>query len=313
MPSRISWTNLLPGLVAIAVIVALAVGALVFGGVARTRGDTIRLYVLTSQAQGVMRGTEVWLVGQKIGTVDRIEFRPATVDTAQRVVLVLTVNADDIGLIRHDSDAQIRTGGTVIGPAVVYLAAGTAGSPAAKPGDTLAARPASDLVVARAKLSSVAADLGPIMADVKTVLGQIRGRRGSTALVNYSDGEVERIGAQVSRLSTRMSFADIKSGDAMTHARNALARVDSIRELLASPTTSFGRFRRDSTLRGSIANVRVELSHVREKLASTDGTLGRLSGDSAITRALANAQQEMTLLLEDVKRRPTKYIHFSLP
>src|SRR5687767_4834089 len=168
MPSRISWTNLLPGLAALAVIVALAAGALVFGGVGRTRGDTIRLYVLTNQAQGVMRGTEVWLVGQKIGTVDRIEFRPITVDTAERVVLVLTVNADDVGLIRHDSDAQIRTGGTVIGPAVVYLTAGTAGSPAAKPGDTLAARPASDLDVARAKLGSIAADLGPIMADVKT-------------------------------------------------------------------------------------------------------------------------------------------------
>lgn len=310
MPTRNSWTNLLPGLAALAVIVALAAGALVFGGVGRTRGDTMRLYVLTNQAQGVMRGTEVWLVGQKIGTVDRVDFRAVSVDTAQRIVLVLTVNADDVGLVRHDSYAQIRTGGTIIGPAVVYLTAGTAASPAAKPGDTLASRPASDLAVARAKLGAATANFGPLMADVKTVLGQIRGRRGSTALVNYSDGEVERIGAQVSRLSTRMSFSDVKAGDAMTHARNALARVDSIRSLLASETTSFGRFRRDSTLRGSIANVREELSHVRGKLASTEGTLGRLAGDSAVTQALANAQREMTLLFDDIKRRPSKYINF---
>jgi len=316
MPPRTSWSNLLPGLIALAALVSIAVGVIVFGGVGQMRGETTRLYVLTNQAQGVIGGTEVWLVGQKIGQVDRVDFSPPSTDTSTRVVLVLTVRAKDIGQIRRDSEVQIRTGGSVIGPVIVALTAGTPNSPAAREGDTLRAHAQSDMVLAGAKMGGATKELGPLMADVRAVLAQARVRSGAVrgSMTEEHNGDVAQLRGNVSRLRDLFggtsAAVEEKSGDMMTHAKMALARVDSIRALVNSPSTSLGRFRRDTALGATVASMRDQLAHVRAQLESTDGNFARLKQDSAMTRALAEAQREMKLLFDDIRRRPSRYIAF---
>ena len=317
MPPRTSWSNLLPGLIALAVLVSIAVGVIVFGGVGQVRGKTTRLYVLTNQAQGVIGGTEVWLVGQKIGQVDRVDFSPPSSDTATRVVLVLTVKAKDIGHIRRDSDVQIRTGGSVIGPVIVALTAGTPNSPAAREGDTLRAHAQSDMVQAGAKLGGATKEIGPLMADVRTVLAQARIRSGAVrgSMTEEHNGDVAQLRGNVSRLRDLFgggstASTDEKSSEMMTRAKMALARVDSIRTLVSSPSTSLGRFRRDTALAATVATVRDQLAHVREQLESVDGNIGRRKKDDAMTRAVAEAQREMKLLFDDIRKRPSRYIAF---
>jgi hypothetical protein len=89
-----------------------------------------------------------------------------------------------------------------------------------------------------------------------------------------------------------------------------MARADSVRALLASDRTSFGRFRRDSTLLREVADIRNEIDIVRARMASPDGTLGRLRADSAVFDALAGVQREMAALFADIRRRPLRYIRF---
>jgi ABC-type transporter Mla subunit MlaD len=312
MPPRTSWSNLLPGLIALAVVVSIAIGVVVFGGVGKERGDTVRLYVLTNAAQGVMGGTEVWLVGQKIGTVDRIDFRSPEADTSMRVVLALTVRREDASQIRHDSHAQIRMGGSVIGPAVVYLTAGTPSSPAIASGDTLRAQRQADAVGSGAKLmASASQELGPLMADARTVMALARRRTQAAqgSFIEEHNGEVAELRSNFTRLRDLLSGAG-GSRSVMVGARSALARADSIRSLLNSPKTSLGRFRRDSTLGETVARVRDELARVRAQLASVEGSAGRFTRDSAMTRSIAEAQRELTLLMDDFRRRPRRYLAF---
>jgi hypothetical protein len=311
MQPRTSWSTLLPGLIALAVIVAIAVGVIVLGGVGRVRGDTIRLYVVTDQAQGVIGGTDVWLVGQRIGTVDGVDFRPPT-DDSGRVVLKLSIRKKDAGQVRHDSRISIRTGGNIIGPAVVWMTAGTPGALPAKEGDTLRALPQRDVEVATAKLGAVSGTLPLILADVRTIMGHFRNRRGAIgqALADNGDGEVARFRFEFARLRSGTFGSALLPTAAMDRARVALARVDSIRAFIASPTTSFGRFRRDASLQATIADIRDEVAVIRARMDSSEGSLPRWSRDSSIARALANAQRELTLLSDDIRRRPSRYIHF---
>jgi hypothetical protein len=316
MPPRTSWSNLLPGLIALVILVSIAIGVIVFGGVGETRGETMRLYVLTNQAQGVIGGTEVWLVGQKVGQVDRVEFSPPVTDTGARVILVLKVKASDVGQIRHDSHAQIRTGGTVIGPVIVSIESGSPTSPAARDGDTLRAQSQSDMVLVTAKVGGVTRELGPMMTDLRTVLAQARNRsvtvRGS--LTEQHDGEVAQLRGNVAQLRSNFSRllagGATKSGGVMTRARIALARADSIRDLVNSPSSSFGRFRRDSALGTTVASMRDQLATLKVQLESVDGNMGRFKKDDAMTRAVAEAQREMALLFDDIRRRPSRYIAF---
>jgi len=316
VPPRTSWRDLLPGLLALAVVVSSAIGIMMFAGIGRLRGKTIHIFLVTNQARGVIPGTEVWLEGQKVGVVDRIDFRAPSADTGSRVVIVMSVRVKDAGQIRRDSPAQVRIGGSIVGPVVVYIDAGNPRSPAARHGDTLRGPAQSDLQLAGVKANVAMDQIGPLIADAKTVIAHARNPNGTigAAMAERGGGEVARLRAQMTRLREHMfrgggGGAKSRAGIA-THARSALARVDSIRGLLKSPSSSFGRFRRDSTLGATVADVRDELARLRSRFAESEGTLGRLGTDSAVTRAIADAQREMALLFDDIRRRPSRYIVF---
>lgn len=316
MAPRISWSKLLPGLLAITVLVLTTVGVLMFAGIGRIRGEKMRLYVLTNQARGVMPGTEVWIAGQKVGLVDAIAFRPPSNDSLGRLVIAISVKAMDAGQIRKDSRAQVRAGANIIGPVVVYVSSGSPGSPPIQEGDTIRGRAQSDLEMAGVKLTAATEELGPIVTDTRTVLGHVRSPNGTVgAVLTEGVGSgVARLRAQVGRLRARMGntggSARTGMSSVMDHARIAMARADSIRTLVASTNSSFGRFRRDSTLGTTVASVRDELTRLRAQLAENEGTLGRVASDSAIARSIADAQREMTLLFADIRRRPMHYLYF---
>ena len=90
-----------------------------------------------------------------------------------------------------------------------------------------------------------------------------------------------------------------------------MARVDSVRALLASKRSSLGRFRRDSTLLTEVDDIRNELTLVRASLDESRGTVGRAMHDSALTNNLGEAQQQMSLLFADIKKHPLRYLSVS--
>jgi len=321
MPSRISWSELVPGIIALTVLTSTVIVVLTYTGVGRIKGDTVRLHMVTTQARGVIPGTEVWVSGQKVGKVAEIGFRaPAPEgDTAGSVVMTLRVRERDAPLIRHNSRVQVRSGTNVIGPVVVYIQGGTPDSPPVTPGDTIQARTQSDLGAAVAQLSDLTAEVTPLMADARTVMARLDDPSGtigafSRASASSGRGSGGGLPGQMTRLRARLSAFGNRAGpgpaDVLPHARRALARVDSIRALLALPGSSFGRFRRDSTLRDAIGGVVEELSTVRALLDEQSGSLARFRSDSALMNSVAAARREMALLFEDVSKHPLRYLHF---
>jgi len=99
-------------------------------------------------------------------------------------------------------------------------------------------------------------------------------------------------------------------GALVARAKTAAAQADSLRTLVASNQGSLGRFRRDSTLLRSVAEVRDELSITSRLLASKSGTLGRFAQDSIIAVQMAETSKQMTELFNDMKRRPFRYLAF---
>jgi hypothetical protein len=135
--------------------------------------------------------------------------------------------------------------------------------------------------------------------------------------IEHGGVELTRVRAGAANLASRaqspngtVGLALAKDSPLMLRARQAMARADSIRELLANNRGSYGRFKRDSTLLRQVADVRREIDVVRDRLASPNGTLGRFGADSAIFVALNGARHEMTLIMADIRRQPLRYIHF---
>jgi phospholipid/cholesterol/gamma-HCH transport system substrate-binding protein len=316
MARRLSWSDVRGGLIAVVVIAIVALAILKFLRVGALHGDTFRLYALVGEARGVTKGSEVWLNGQKIGKIIDIRFLPATADTARRIQIEMEVLEQYRDAMRNDALAQIRSGGSVIGPPVVYLSAGTPHAAPLRPKDTVRTRPQADVEGATGQFATATKEFPAIIGNVKVLATQLEGTEGTVgAFLNGPGfGDLGTAQRRASRLMARLSgggtAGSVMRGGLSTRARRVMARSDSVRALLASPNTSLGRFRRDSTLAAEVADIRNELSLVQANLAAGRGTAGRAVSDSALGNALAEAQREMTLLFADLKKHPLRYMSF---
>lgn len=318
MPRKLTWRSLVPGLLTIAAIVVLAVVVMTFARVGVLHGSTERVYSRMFEARGVMKGTPVWLAGQKVGQVAGVEFLPPSTDTTAHVIVVMDVLDDYLPLIHTDARAQIRSGGTLIGAPVVYISPSTATARPIAPGDTIASTAQGDPETVASQFAGASRDFPAIINNVKQLANELQSVRGTTgAFLNEEGLEMDVARRRGERLVNRAlrgegTVARVMSGsaDAAARARVALARTDSIRVLLASRETSLGRFRRDSTLARSVASVRDEVSIVRALLDEPRGTAGRALRDSALVQELTGAQRELSVLLADLRAHPLRYVHF---
>lgn len=322
-PPRARWSNLVVGIGCVAALAFGALAVLRYARVGALRGDTVRLYARTGLARGVFPGTDVWLEGRKIGVVASVRFRPPSTDTLERLLVELDILGKDVGQIRRDSWAQIRPGGTLIGTPVIWVRAGSIAAAPLSDGDTLSMRPQGDTEDVMSKVAVATAELPKIMANVQGIMSSLDSARGSAGAVLGDEGGMERIalvGGRAAGLVTRATSGSGTTGlflrrgrrDLVGRARAAMAGVDSLRALLATPGTSVGRFRRDSTLARSIGDLRNEVSIVRALLAEPRGTAGRVLGDSAVFDQLGRAQRELGVLMQDVKKRPLRYLSVTL-
>lgn len=318
MARRLSWSDVRGGLLATAAIAVVVFGVLRYARVGALHGDTFPLYALVGEARELSAGSEVWLSGQKVGKINRIEFIIPTVhrDTAERLLIEMEIEEKYRGAMRRDAVAQIRAGGSVIGSPVVYLSPGTSKALVIRSNDTVRARSQADFEGAASQFGYASRDFAPIISSVRDVAAQLGGTKGTVgAFLNTpGGGELTRARLNATRLGNRLSgngtIGLVMRGGLSARAGRVMARVDSVRALLASSTTSLGRFRRDSTLASEVADIRNELTLVQALLHEPRGTVGRAMTDSALTNALADAQRQMGLLFADIKKHPLRYLSF---
>jgi ABC-type transporter Mla subunit MlaD len=298
-------------------IAAFTFAVLIYARVGRLPGDKYRLYILTDAARGVIKGTEVWLAGQKVGLVTEIRFAPPGRDTLARLAIELELLEEVQDLIREDSFGQIRSGGSLIGAPVVYITPGTASHPMLTDGDTVEAKPQVDTEGLTSAVALAGRDLPIVIREAKQVRDDMR--RATSRLSELQDNggvSLSVVGSRAAGITQRATrgggTASLlqRDGKVMARVSSAMRSADTIRALLASESTSYGRFKRDSSLVRQIASVRDEMSILRGLLDQSRGTAGRVANDKAVTDALASVEKELGRTIEDIKRDPLRYVRF---
>jgi phospholipid/cholesterol/gamma-HCH transport system substrate-binding protein len=299
------WQELRIGLILATVVIVGAVFILVFGRVGVMHGKKITVFATTDAARGVIRGTEVWLDGQKVGTVKGITFRPPSAPPSERLVLVLEVLASAQTRIRQDTRIQIR--------------GGTAKARGIADGDTIHAGEQTDLESMASDASLASRELPAIMSNVKLLVAQLHTAEGTLGAFGVDRGgpQMERVRAKTSNLMNRLGGTrgtigrGFEGSDALrAQAQQTIARADSIRALVTSNEHSLGRFRRDSTLMREVGRIRDELRDIERRAESPMGTIGRMRSDSAIARNVHRDLVAFDSLFLDLKKHPLRYIAF---
>jgi phospholipid/cholesterol/gamma-HCH transport system substrate-binding protein len=315
---RVRWSQLRLGIASFIGVIVIAGLILTYARVGSLHGKTFTLYVKTTEARGVIRGTEVWLNGQRVGVVKGVGFRPTAEPQRDRVVVQLAVLERAREQIRRDSRTQIRSGGSLISSPVIYVHTGTVRTPAVTEGDTLRSEGSADLESATAKAAEAAREFPIITENIKTMSAQLTKADGPIgAFRNEAMPRVREVRTRGSRVLERLSASEGTIGaafggsrDITDRARHALAGVDSLRTFLTSDRTSFGRFRRDTTLKRHVASLRDEVATIRALAGNPDGTLGRFRTDSAYRQSLNAAFLQLDSLFADLRKHPLRYIAF---
>jgi len=319
MAHGLRWLDLKIGLISASIILVVGLLILVFGNVGAVHGRKFTLYVTTDEARGVIRGTEVWLDGQLVGTVKDVAFRPPTVNPKDRLVLMLSMLDDARPHIRMDTRVQIRAGTTIIGDQVVYMSSGTSRQRGIKDGDTIRAGEQQDLESVSSDVALATREFPGIIENVKLLSAQLRSTQSVIGAfgVDMRGPQLQRLRARSEHLMTRLSGGSGTipmlfgpSDELRGRASRAMAAADSIRTLVSSDRHSLGRFRRDSTLTQEIQETRDELERVQALASSPNGTIGRLRADSAIAVAIHRDVASLDSLFADIKKHPLRYIAF---
>jgi hypothetical protein len=319
MPRIQNWRSLLPGIIAIAVIVIGVMAVLSFARVGALHGSTIRVYSSMAEARGVMKGTPVWLEGQPIGQVLRVEFLPPSSDSNSNVLVVMDLLKRNAKFVRRDAVAQITSGGTLIGAPVVYLGTSGSNAPLIADGDTLHSVPQGDPEGVASRIAVASRDFPAIIANVKDLRSQLSSVRGTTgALLNDDELRVDLVRSRGTRLADRALHGngtigrvlDGGAARATTRAQHALAEADSLRAFVTSNQSVVGRFRRDTSLMRTITSLRNEVSLAKAMLDEPRGTAGRVLHDSAMTRQLTAAEKELADIIADLRAHPMRYVAF---
>jgi phospholipid/cholesterol/gamma-HCH transport system substrate-binding protein len=319
MAQRARWRELHVGIVAAVGVAAAALAVLLFARVGALRGDTFRLFVQAGSARGLMKGSEVWMGGKRVGRVSDIRFLPPRGRDQDALLIEMDVLERHRQAIRRDSRAEVRAGARLIAAPVVAISPGTPRAAIITEGDTIRAAAQADVEGTLSRFGDITREFPPVIADVKRVSEQLRSSRGTIGAFGSEGGAVElaAVRARGGRLASRFSqgggtlgrlFSD--RGSLVARAQAVLARADSVQQLVGSDAAAVGRFRRDSTLRAVVGDIHNELSIVRAMLDDARGTAGRLSHDRAIVESLMEAEREMGAIMADIRRRPFRYLSF---
>jgi phospholipid/cholesterol/gamma-HCH transport system substrate-binding protein len=319
MPRLQNWRSLLPGIIAIAAIVLGVMVVLSFARVGALHGSTIRVYSSMAEARGVMKGTPVWLEGQPVGQVLRVEFLPPSSDSNSNVLVVMDLLKRNAKYIRRDAVAQITSGGTLIGAPVVYLSSTGSNASLVADGDTLHSKPQGDPEGVASRIALASRDFPAIIANVKDLRAQLGSVEGTTgALLNDDKLRIDLTRSRGTTLADRTlhgngTIGRVLNGGATratARAQHALAEADSLRTLVTSNASAVGRFRRDTSLLRTITSLRNEVSLAKAMLDEPRGTAGRVLHDSAVTLQLTAAEKELAALIADLRAHPMRYVAF---
>lgn len=316
MPRKIHWTELRVGLIAAAALAVLVLVIMLFARVGALHGKKATIFVVTSDATGVLKGTEVWLSGQKIGLVRDVRFRSSSADTSERLIIESEILADRLAPIRRDSRSHIGPGSSLIGVPVVFITAGSIRQPGLKDGDTIHAALVKKVLEIGDEMGAAGTAASSLAVEVKGLVARMSDPRGSVGAMR-SRG-MPALTSATGRMSSLMNKATKGNGSIGLAMRGnlggrisqAMAGADSIMTLASSGRGSVGRFRRDSTLVPTIKGMMAQLDSLRALASNPVGTIGRAHGDSTLIREMARSRASLDSLMKDIKSHPLRYIAF---
>lgn len=261
-------------------------------------GRTNTYYVYYDNASGLQNAAAVAIRGVKVGQVSNIAIAE---DEPSKVAVTLAVSKDYA--IPADTKAKIYSAGLMGGQAI-ELILGTS---------TEVLEPESKItpLVEPGMVDMLTSEFGDIKEKLMGMVDNINVTLNSlNGLVDSNNANISAAIANLNGILADLEQSNIVSNiDSFTGTLKSNGeKIDSIVENVGNLTASLDEQQIGTKLSQSVE----QLNSLLAKFNESDGTVGSLLNDKALYANLAEASNNLSLLLEDLKEHPKRYVHFSL-
>jgi phospholipid/cholesterol/gamma-HCH transport system substrate-binding protein len=279
---ELKWSDLKTGIFFVLGLGFAAYLGLVIGKNTSMFTGVTTISILTKNVNGLAENNFVSISGKRIGTVSKLNF--TTKHDSLYVIADLKLRNEFASLVTKDSKAVIRSLG-ILGDKYVDITTGT--GPSVKDGDFIRLENEEGL----AGLTSSASET---ITKLNTLLDNLNKGKGPAGRL-ISD---EKMGNELN--------------ETIANLRKTSAELSKVSADLSKGNGLLPRLMKDKALADNTAQTLENLKSTTAKLNSNEGTLGKLSSDPALYDNLNRTMTSLDSLLTDLKRKPGRYVKFSL-
>lgn len=252
-----------------------------------------KYYVKFSNIGEIVNTSPVFINGYKVGHVSNVAY---DFQKPNEIIVEMTLNSSM--QIPEGSMALINN--KLLGSSTISLALGNS-TTFMTPGDTIEGRmnggamdEASEMLP---KISAMLPKLDSILVSLNNTL--------ANPAINSSVNNIEDLTAELN--TTAKLLNNVLANDIPVAADKLVAIEDDLLKM-SSQLSEVDYNKLISSLEASLNNIQ----EITAALNNGEGTAGMLLKDSALYNKLNNTTEAATLLLQDLKENPKRYVHFSL-
>ena len=283
-------------LVAVLSAIIIYVGIIFLKGL-KLFNDEVSYFVEITDVQGMPTASDVRANGLKVGTVKAIAFNA----DKQNLTVEITINPN----FQIPKGTSVYMTKEMLGSAMMNLKLGPDPTAILHPGDTIKGDPMVDLMSAAGNMLPQVEALLPKVDSILTAMNTLSNDPSiATSLHN-----MEAVSADL-----RVTTKEI-NGLLEKDVPQLMAKTNNICNHLETTTNTLNQIdmlgmaqKADATLN----NVQDMTFRINTAMNSKDNSLGMLMNDNSIALHLDSTMLNSSLLLEDFRLHPKRYVHFSL-
>ena len=252
-----------------------------------------KYYVKFSNIGEIVNTSPVFINGYKVGHVSNVIYNFARPDEVY-VEMLLDSQLD----MPEGSVALINT--KMLGSSTISLALGNSAT-MLQPGDTIEGRmntgamdEAGEMIP---KITAMLPKLDSILVSLNNTL--------ANPAINKSVNNIETLTAELNTTATLLN--SVLKND-IPVATGKLVEIEDDLLKMSAQLSEVDYNKLIGSLEASLTNIQ----NITTALNNGEGTAGLLLKDDALYNKLNNTTEAATLLLEDLKKNPKRYVHFSV-
>ena len=313
------------GVVVVAALAMLIYGLNFLKGI-NIFSHTKKLYAVYDHVEGLLPSSPVLVNGFHIGQVEELKLEP---NASGKVLISMIITNNDIQ-IPKSSVARITSdffGNKAIQIEIAKdtLTGRLLDASIVKDKDTLAAANETTLKdQVSAQVLPLKNKAEELMSTIDSTMGIIRGVFNKRTQNNLTQS-IESINISLKHFETLSANMDELVATQKQRIGDIFVKIDEISTDLAKNSKQLGNAINNianitdslskSKLKDAVSNADSTLyytAQVFKKINSGKGSLGMLANDTTLYNRLSGTSLQLTLLLQDMKAHPNRYVHFSL-